>query len=47
MVGFCDEGCIVVTQPVHHGAAGDNDGSEQGADAVLKGRKLNNKGKDK
>ena len=40
------EGGVVVTQPVHHGAAGDDDGGEQGADAVLEGWKLS-KGKNK
>lgn len=43
MVVFCGEGGVAVTQPVHHGAAGDNDGSEQSADAVLEGWKLENK----
>lgn len=40
MVVFCGEGGVVVTQPVHHGAAGDNDGSKESADAVLKRWKL-------
>lgn len=40
MVAFRGEGSVVVAQPVHHGAAGDDDGSKQGADAVLEGRKL-------
>lgn len=41
VVVFCGEGGVAVAQPVHHGAAGDNDGGEQGADAVLEGWKLN------
>lgn len=41
MVVFCGEGGVAVTQPVHHGAAGDDDGGEQGADAVLEGWRLN------
>lgn len=45
MVAFRGEGGVVVTQPVHHGAAGDDDGGKQGADAVLKGWKLNIKRK--
>lgn len=40
MVVFCDKRGVAITVPVHHGAAGDNDGSKQCADAVLKGRKL-------
>lgn len=44
MVVFCAEGGVVVTQPVHHGAAGDDDGGKQCADAVLKGWKLSIKG---
>lgn len=44
MVVFCAEGGVVVTQPVHHGAAGDDDGGKQGADAVLEGWKLSIKG---
>lgn len=40
MVAFRGEGSVVVAQPVHHGAAGDDDGSKQGADAVLEGWKL-------
>lgn len=47
MVVFCGEGGVVVTQPVHHGAAGDDDGGKQGADAVLKSWKLNIKTKGK
>lgn len=45
MVAFCGEGGVAVPQPVHHGAAGDNDGGKQSADAVLEGRKLRNKAK--
>lgn len=41
MVVFCGEGGVAVTEPVHHGAAGDNDGGKQSTDAVLKGWKLN------
>lgn len=37
------EGGVVVAQPVHHGAAGDDDGRKQGADAVLKRRQLESK----
>lgn len=37
------EGGVVVAQPVHHGAAGDDDGRKQGADAVLKRRQLEGK----
>ena len=40
MVALRGEGGVVVTQPVHHGAAGDDDGGKQGADAVLEGRQL-------
>lgn len=40
VVVLCGEGGVAVTQPVHHGAAGDNDGGKQSADAVLKGWKL-------
>lgn len=40
MVVFCGEGGIAVPQHVHHGAAGDNNGSKQSADAVLEGWKL-------
>lgn len=40
MVAFCGEGGVVVTQPVHHGAAGDDYGGKQSADAVLEGWKL-------
>lgn len=40
MVVLCGEGGVAVPQPVHHGDAGDNDGSKQSADAVLKGWKL-------
>lgn len=43
VVVFCGEGGVAVTQSVHHGAAGDNNGSEQSADAVLKGWKLKKK----
>lgn len=45
MVAFCGEGGVAVPQPVHHGAAGDNDGGKKSADAVLEGRKLRNKAK--
>lgn len=34
------EGRVVVAQPVHHGAAGDDDGCKQRADAVFKRRQL-------
>lgn len=40
MVVFRGEGGVVVLEPVHHGAAGDDDGGKQGADAVLKGWRL-------
>lgn len=40
MVVFCGEGGITVAQSVHHGAAGDDDGGKEGADTVLKSRKL-------
>lgn len=40
MVILCGEGGVAVAQPVHHGDAGDDDGSEQSADAVLEGWKL-------
>lgn len=40
VVAFGGEGGVVVSQPVHHGAAGDDDGGKQGADAVLKGWEL-------
>lgn len=40
MVVFCGEGGVAVTQSVHHGAAGDDDGGKEGADTVLKGWKL-------
>lgn len=43
MIVFCAEGGVVVTQPVHHGATGDDDWCKQGADAVLKGWKLKKK----
>lgn len=46
MVVLRGEGGVAVTQPVHHGAAGDDDGRKQGADAVLEGRKLQ-KGREK
>lgn len=40
MVVFCGEGGITVTQSVHHGAAGDDDGGKERADTVLKSWKL-------
>lgn len=40
VVVFGGEGGVVVAQPVHHGAAGDDDGCKQRADAVLKGWQL-------
>lgn len=40
MVVFCGKGGVTVPQPVHHGAAGDDDGGEQGADTVLESWKL-------
>lgn len=40
VVAFGGEGGVVVSQPVHHGAAGDDDGGKEGADAVLKGWEL-------
>lgn len=40
MVVFCGEGGVTVTQSVHHGAAGDDDGGKESADAVLKSWKL-------
>lgn len=46
MVVLRGEGGVAVTQPVHHGAAGDDDGRKQGADAVLEGWKLQ-KGREK
>lgn len=46
MVVLRGEGGVAVTQPVHHGAAGDDDGRKQGADAVFEGWKLQ-KGREK
>lgn len=40
MVVFCGERGVTVTQSVHHGAAGDDDGGKEGADTVLKSWKL-------
>lgn len=40
MVVFCGEGGVTVTQSVHQGAAGDDDGGKEGADAVLKSWEL-------
>lgn len=40
VVALCGEAGVVLSEPVDHGAAGDNDRSEQRADAVLEGRKL-------
>lgn len=40
VVVFSGEGGVVVSQPVHHGAAGDDDGRKQRADAVFKCRQL-------
>lgn len=47
VVVFCGEAGVAVTQPVDHRTAGDNDGSEQSADAVLKGWRLTIKTKQK
>lgn len=44
VVVFCRERCVAVSL-CHHGAEGDDDGSKQSADAVLKGRKLGEKKK--
>lgn len=41
VVVLSGEGGVAVAQSVHHGAAGDDDGCEEGADAVLKGWELN------
>lgn len=40
VVVFCGEGGVTITQSVHHGAAGDDDGGKEGADTVLKSWKL-------
>lgn len=45
VVVFRGEGGVVVAQTVHHGAAGDDDGRKQGADAVFKRWQLE-RGKD-
>lgn len=47
VVVFRGEGGVAVAQPVHHGAAGDNDGGKQSADAVLEGWQLNITNKDR
>lgn len=45
MIVFCAEGSVILPESVHHGAAGDDDGCEDGINAVFKGGQLRTRSK--